>query len=72
MNLALERNRQKQAGALPVAAHGAVGNAERFGHFLFGQPTEVAHLDDLLQAGIGLFEFDQRVVDGVAARFAGV
>ena len=54
---------KQQPRALPVASHRAFGQAERFGDLLLGQTAEVAHLDDLRQARIGLLQFVERLVD---------
>mmetsp|Transcript_44091 Transcript_44091/g.77914 ORF Transcript_44091/g.77914 Transcript_44091/m.77914 type:complete len:265 (-) Transcript_44091:28-822(-) len=45
-----QAGRQEEAGLLPVALHGALGDAQGLGDLALGQAGKVAHLHDLGQA----------------------
>ena len=58
-----ERGEEQQPRLLPVASHGAFGQVERLRDLGFGEAAEVAHLDHLAQARVGLAQLLERFVD---------
>ena len=59
----LQHGRQQQPRLVPVAPHGALGQVQRLGDLGLGVAAEVAHLDHLRQARLGLRQHVQRFVD---------
>jgi hypothetical protein len=58
-----ERGRQQHARLLPVAPHGAIGDAERSGDLGIAQAAEVAHLDQSAEALVERADFLERLMD---------
>src|SRR6185503_7394084 len=58
-----QHRRQQQTRLLPVAPHGAVGNAERPGNLRFRHAGEVTHLDDAHEPLIVHLQRLDRLVD---------